>query len=161
MPHTVATLMLRLKPRRRWVQFGTRSMLALTTVCGILLGWRVNEVRRERDALAFVESLGGMVCFDYQCDFDKDGNLRFVDPTREPPGSSWLRSMVGDEYARHIVVIIVRGANVTDKDLERLTGLSGLVSLELPESMVTDAGLASLAEMRQLQTLNLHDTQVT
>jgi len=121
MPHPVATLMLRLKPKRRWMQFGTRSMLVLTTACGILLGWRANEVRRERDALAFVESLGGMACFDYQCDFDKDG-LRVVDPGREPPKSSWLRSMVGDEYFRHIVVIFVRSTNVTDKDLERITG---------------------------------------
>ncbi|HEX5445954.1 MAG TPA: hypothetical protein VFW87_19150 [Pirellulales bacterium] len=92
MPCTVAALMLRLKPKRRWVQFGARSMLVLTTACGILLGWRVNEVRRERDALVYVESLGGMACFDYQCDFDQEGNLRVVDPTRQPPRRSWLRS---------------------------------------------------------------------
>lgn len=161
MPYTVAKFMHRLRPKRRWMQFGTRSMLVLTTACGISLGWRVNEVRRERDALAFVESLGGMVCFDYQCDFDQDENLRVVDPGREPPRSSWLRSAFGEEYFRHIVVIFVGGANVTDKDLERFTGLSGLVSLDLPRSKVTDAGVASLARMRQLQMLNLNETQVT
>jgi hypothetical protein len=160
MPHPVATLTLRLKPKRRWLQFGTRSMLVLTTACGILLGWRVNEVRHQREVLAVVESLGGTVCFDYQCDLDED-DLRVVDPGREPPRSSRLRSMVGDEYFRHIVCIFVRGTDVTDKDLERFTGLSGLLSLDLPESKVTDAGLASLARMRQLQMLNLYDTQVT
>lgn len=161
MPHTFATLMHRVRPKRRWMQFGTRSMLALTTACGVLLGWRVNEVRREREALTYVESLGGMACFDYQCDFDQEENLRVVDPGRQPPRSSWLRSMIGDEYFRHIAVIFVGGVNVTDKDLVRFTGLSGLVSLELPKSKVTDAGVASLAGMRQLQMLNLHDMQVT
>jgi hypothetical protein len=156
----MANLLSKLKPKRRWVQFSMRTVLVLTTACGILLGWRANDVRRERDALALVESLGGYATFDYQCDFDKD-ELRVVDPGREAPRNSWLMSMVGEEYFRHIACIFFRDTSVTDKDLKRITGLAGLVSLDLPECKVTVAELTSLARMRQLQMLNLSDTQVT
>ncbi len=54
-------LVRRLKPHWRWTQSSIRSMLLLTAGRSIWLGLRVNEVRREREALALVASLGGQV----------------------------------------------------------------------------------------------------
>lgn len=141
------------------MQFGTRSMLVATTACGIWLGWRVNEVRHEREALAIVQSLGGKAFFDYQCNFDEP---RFtIHPHQKPTGNSWLRKAFGDEYFRHIASLDFRGTNLTDKDLKQIAGLSGLLMLDLAETQVTDAGLARLARMRQLRGLDLSRTQVT
>ena len=53
-----------------------------------------------------------------------------------------------------------RGPNVTDADLEQLTYLNGLPSLDLEKADVTDAGVEILNRLR-LQDLVLSETKVT
>jgi len=53
------------------------------------------------------------------------------------------------------------GSRITDADLaERLEGLMSLRELKLPDTNITDAGLAHLKNLTSLQTLCVHKTQV-
>ena len=50
------------KDRRRWLRFSLRTLLVLMTVLGVALGWlgvQVNRVRKQRDAVAWVQQVGG------------------------------------------------------------------------------------------------------
>lgn len=149
-----------LRPKRRWLRFGMRSMLLLTTVVGSWLGWQVNRVRREREALVLSASLGGKAYFDYQRERDPQHGYVIV-PDRKSPRTSWFKTTIGDEYFRSIVSIDLRGTNVTDDDLKVIAALPDVVTLELSNTKVTDVGLERLERARQLEYLDLSNTPIT
>ena len=50
------------KPRRRWFQYSLRTLLVLMLLACIGMGWiavKLQQVRRERAAVAAIEGLGG------------------------------------------------------------------------------------------------------
>ena len=52
------------QPRRRWFRFSLRTLFILVTVLSVPLGWvgwELNQVRKERHAIAWVEEMGGEV----------------------------------------------------------------------------------------------------
>ena len=53
------------------------------------------------------------------------------------------------------------GSDGTDAGVAHLKGLTQLQLLELGNTKVTDAGLANLKGLTQLQSLDLHGTQIT
>ena len=53
------------------------------------------------------------------------------------------------------------GLEITDADLARLRGLPQLESLEIADCPITDAGLANLAGLTELQILYLSDVPIT
>lgn len=56
----------------------------------------------------------------------------------------------------------MRSPDATDKDLQRLTPyLETATSLQLQYTKVTDAGLARLPEMNQLNYIDLYQTAIT
>ena len=61
----------------------------------------------------------------------------------------------------HYDFIILRGTEVTDADLACLPPLANIEWLDLSQTRITDVGLRHLKGMRQLRWLNLKETQVT
>ena len=58
---------------RRRFQFSIRSLLVLTVAVALPCSWLGVELRqamRQREAVAAIEKLGGMVFYDWQCDAD-------------------------------------------------------------------------------------------
>ncbi|HTI72820.1 MAG TPA: c-type cytochrome domain-containing protein [Candidatus Limnocylindria bacterium] len=55
----------------------------------------------------------------------------------------------------------LKGAEVTDKTIEPLKGITSLVEVRLGTTKVTDAGLASLKSLQYLEVLGLEQTAVT
>ena len=54
------------KPKRRWFQLRLRTLLALVTLASVPLGWvgwELDQRRREKVAIAWVEEMGGSVSF--------------------------------------------------------------------------------------------------
>ena len=49
------------KPRRRWFQYSLRTLLVLVTVLCVWLGVTVNRARKQREAVAAIQELGGTV----------------------------------------------------------------------------------------------------
>ena len=59
------------KPKRRWFQLRLRTLLVLVTLASVFLGrvgWELDQRRREKVAIAWVEEMGGKVSFEAEID---------------------------------------------------------------------------------------------
>ena len=136
------------KPRRRWFQYSLRTLLVLTLVVCIGMGWigvKMQQARKEREAVAAIEQLGGQAWWEYP---------RVESESR---GQAWLRKLLGDEILVHPDRVLIRN----DAGMEHLKGLTQLRKLWLQGTQVTDAGLKHVEVLTQLQFLRLADAEVT
>ena len=108
------------KPRRRWFQFSLRTLFVLLTVLCVWLAVTVNRARKQREAVAAIEAVGGMVLYEHQYD------------DSEPPGPKWLRELVGDEY--FVSVDVVFFVEATDADLEHMEAMKRAIKHTLGEA---------------------------
>src|SRR5687768_9282332 len=132
------------RPRsgRHSLRFSLRSLLVLTTILSVWLGVKVNQARRQKEAVAAIRELGALVHYEHQ----KHTSIPHVyDPAKELNVPNWLRELTGDDFFRTVVhVHFLRP--VTDKDLVHLAALSRIERLVLTDNQkaVTDAGMAHL-----------------
>ena len=84
-------------PKRRWLQFSLRTLFILTALLAVWLGFYVKRVRDQRETVAAILKAGGTVAYDYQSPpkVSPGGPLY---PTARPPGPSWLRNLIGEDY---------------------------------------------------------------
>jgi hypothetical protein len=139
------------KPRRRWMQFSLKGLMLLVVVAAIPCGWlkwKMVRKARERVAVAEIERVGGQVGYDWE-------------GKKEPPGSEWLRKLLGDDFFSSVVGVELQGHHVTDEWLTHLEPLSDLSKVSIHSADITDVGLAHLARLSNLTDLSLPDTQVT
>ena len=94
------------KPKRRWFRFSLRALLVLVTVLCVWLGFKVNAVRKQKEAIDAIMQAGGSFWFDYQYAVG-DSNLTNPDPDITPPGPTWLRKFLGDDYFRTPVFLMI------------------------------------------------------
>ncbi len=74
-------------------------------VCAIPCAWlgrKIEQKRREREAVEAIVKAGGKVQFDYEV-----GNS-----SAEPPGPRWLRTLLGERFFSDIIIIDLRRANI-------------------------------------------------
>jgi hypothetical protein len=156
------------KPKRRWFRFSLRTLLIVVTIVGVAAGWKMNQVRNLRCAVAEAQRLGAKITYAHELD---------TSPPVEPPGPKWLRQFVGDDFFEEVCQIqifndqanddtlaliaklprisslIVRSNAITDKGLASLAGASGLEALELSSANITASGYANLKGLRKLMTI--------
>ena len=171
------------KPKRRWFQYSVRTLLVVVTLCAVLCSWlavKMRNAERQREAVAAIHKMGGIVIYDWQVDA-----LGRQLPNAKPFGPAWLRSLLGDDFFASVAELRVHSkeftdallqdlipqakfrrvsiddTNVTDGGLEHLKKLTHLTFLSLGGTQVTDAGLAKLDRLTELQILFLDRTRVT
>ena len=130
------------KPRRRWFQFSLRTLLIVVTLSAVPLGWvgwKLEQGRRQRAAIAWVEKMGGTVAFVS------------VEET------SWWREWTDKLFGPSVREVDLRGTPVTD--LSPLAGLKNLDLLYLRNTQVSD--LSPLAELKNLKWLLLGNMSVS
>lgn len=163
-------------PRRfRWqrlVQYRLRTLVILTTVIAVWLGWWSHTARRQRAAVAAIKEAKGRVWYDFQ-----------VRQLKQPPNCPfWLVHALGVDYfasVEHLCIditddrlgdikclttvkwLVLTNTPVTDTILERLKGFTVLQGLCLDGTQVTDVGLEHLTGLAELRTLDLRSTKVT
>lgn len=168
---------------RRWLRYTLRSSLLIATVLCVVLGYKVNQVSRQRNAVRTLLKERAIVVFDYQ-----------FQSSQSPPGPTWLSSLLGPDFFAHVEmvsflvpmmggptsdninddllrqfralpqlkqVILQDCHQVTDVGLLHLVGLRRVEMLWLARTAVTDRGMDSVANMRLLKRLDLEDTAVT
>ena len=137
----------------RWrFQFGIRTLLVLVVAVALPCSWlgvEIGQAKREREAAASLEKLGGSV------------ERWSPDHWGTPSGPQWLCSVLGDNFFDGVWCASFPHTQVTDAGLEHLKGLSHLNTLNLDRTRVSDAGLKHLKGWSQLQCLSLVGTQVT
>src|ERR1700674_3567123 len=115
------------KPRRRWFQFSLRTLMLLMVVISVGLGFmgrKLQRVREQRQTVAAIQKLGGVVAYTYPASLFGGGS------SDAPPGPAWLTKMLGDDFWGIVDDIsIPNDGGLTDDDLEHLEGLHQLESL--------------------------------
>jgi hypothetical protein len=169
-----------LPKRRRFLQFSLGTLLLAVTLPGVWLGLEVNKARRQREAIAAIERLGGAVLYDYQFDAK---HTQIADAKSNVP--QWFRGGFGEEFYRKPVQIYMGGlklkagdlrpleslteldwlylgsCTLPDAELVHLKPLKKLRSLDLGGTPISDAGLAQLASLKRLEWLDLGTTEVS
>ncbi|MGD9720794.1 MAG: leucine-rich repeat domain-containing protein [Pirellulales bacterium] len=166
---------------RRWLRFSLRTLLVLLTVVAVWLGFAADRAHRQRRIVAELRETRSVVEYDWQQrDPSKPKPPRGT--IREAPGPRWLRKLVGDEYFQHVVTVMVSEyrpgarflshiddlpeltnlqvvhAHTNDDDLRaigRLRKLQFLLVTSLDRGGFTDAGVAHLAQLKQLENLTI------
>ena len=159
---------------RRLFQYRLRTLLILTTIIAVLLGWWSYKARQQREAVAALKKVGGFFSYDF--------HEKGLD--RPPYWPVWLVDRVGVDYFANVEAgdfvnnstdaglenlecltslkeISLDRTHVTDKSLEYMKGLTKLRLIGLSETKVTDAGLEFLQDLIALETLNLDNTHVS
>jgi hypothetical protein len=153
------------KRKRRWFQFSLRSLLILVMLVSIVCSWGTVRLRRalkRNAAVQTIKEFGGRVFYDYQ--FDRERQLQSGAEAREP---NWERRLLGEPAVENVYGVWFMAGNggptrVTDADLERIAVLTEVRSLVLHRcSQVTDAGVAYLAQFKELELLYLTGTRIT
>ena len=116
-------------------------VFVLTTILCIWLGFKVHQVKQQREAVAWVEAHGGMVAYQHE---------------KIPHGPKWLRDLFGVDY-------FVKPFRVTlDSDhpesFSQLAKLPELTEVEVSSKSVRD--VSPLAELRDLEYLALNCDEV-
>jgi len=72
------------KPKRRWFRFSLRTLLVLATIACAGFGWlgvKMQQARRQQQAVEKLEKLGARVVYDYQIDPDRGWFMDSAVPT--------------------------------------------------------------------------------
>lgn len=178
---------------RRWLQFCLRTLLVLMTLFALWLGYQVDRVRQQTALVAAIDAAHRdgycqicRVMYDYQ--FNPAG--KFL-AKATPPGPTWLRKLIGDEYFRRVrgIHLNVNHANVLEN--VRLSGFCDLEDFQVgfhpalsaspnwcpfvyprsfaglgthkivPPPLIHDKELAELSRLLKLKTLILYNADIT
>src|SRR5262245_16466802 len=142
----------RLRPHR--LRFSLRTLLFMMLVLGAFFGWFGKiaiQARRQQKIVAMIHEMGGEVAYRHS-----KGTFETV-----PPRGPWLlRSIFGDaafcevEYVHFL-------KDASDADFARLVGLERLQYVTASGPKITDDGLAHLARLPALSSLNLIRPTIT
>ena len=152
---------------RRFFRIGIGTLLVLVSILCLWFGLVVNPVLQQRQVVEFVKNSGGTVHFEHEAyrwplphpEFSSD--LTF-DESKEVPGPSWLKYLIGEDLFRKPVMI-----DLAEKEAGQVNNLRALVKLDdvlwlnLAFNEVTDEGLAPIGEMNQLRVLCLDRNRLT
>jgi hypothetical protein len=155
--------------RRRWLQFSLRSVLVITALIAVALGWG-NQLARRYDARQRIEQLpikieveagpawitdrfgaGIGKYFDQLVSIDFTG----CDDLSGPIDLDGLLLPNLNRQSALRKLNLGRLCEVDDRYLAAIGGLDQLEELILDETNVTDDGLRHLSGLRQLKTLSL------
>ena len=137
------------KPRR-WFRFRLRTLLIMLTLLSVPLGWvgwELDQRRREKDVVAWIEGLDSQVNMSASVSFmNKLLNERsWWEKTKD----SWFGERVLKAYL----------TTMTVSDISPLAKLKKLKRLRLDHTQVSD--LAPLAELKNLEHLHFGSTEVS
>jgi len=142
------------KPRRRWLQFSLKTLLALVVLLSLPLAWlgsKLDHKRRESEAVTAIEKLNAWVEYDWSAKSDT-----------EAPGPNWLRRWLGNDFFATVKRVTFRtGNDLTDAELVHFERLNGVKELNLQDAYVTNAGVFRLAQLKAMRVLKLEGTHVT
>lgn len=154
---------------RRWHRISVRGLIVLVLVLGGCLGWLAHlarQARIQRDAVAAITRVGGSALYDWQF----EGNRFRLKPgtniiSNEVPG--WPRGLVDrlgvDAFGSVTQVSFRRLPRAlspaeSEEVLAQIGHLSRLKQLTLINVPVTDAGLAQLEGLTNLESFMLRGT---
>jgi hypothetical protein len=130
------------KRKRRRLQWSLRLLLLFTAVCAVGMRfllvpyWREATVRRWLDEIE-------------------------ASTTTAVVGPAWIRKIIGERFFERVVGVDFWDCSVSDDDLEKLTRLPKLATVNLRKAPIGDSALERLSHVESLRELVLIGTAVT
>ncbi len=125
---------------RRWrLQFSLRLVIGAITVSAVLLGVRMYDAAREKQATARVRALGGITVLG-----------------AETPSPRVLKPL----FFSRVFAADLTGTKATNEDLLPLAGLKRLETLKLGRTRITSGAIEPLTGLSRLERLCVEDTQI-
>ena len=151
---TQTTNPIKTKPRR-WIRFRLRTLLIILTLLSVPLcwvGWELDQRRKEKAVVAWVEEMGGEVV-------SNSSSFRFFYNVESilPIERNWWEKTTDKWFGERVRFVIIYSTQVSD--LSHLAELKKLEYLELYDTQVSD--LSPLAELMSLEALCLESTNVS
>ncbi len=144
------------------LRFSLRTLLVGILILGSALGWLGALFKRthdQREAVRRIESLGGLVSYDYIADWLKtNSDGRNVRPS--PPGNRLIRAIVGDDVYAHVAVVYF-AKPISEADLMVVEELLDVTHVGIGDGAISSKGLVHLAALGSLRSLGLDGTTVT
>src|SRR6266700_3862204 len=115
------------KRKRRWFQFSLRTLMIFTLVVAVACAWlgrKIEQKRREREAVTAIVKLGGEAHYDYQHQLGSNGEPQL---DAKPTGPDWLRSLLGENFFNEVVFVPFESrVGIGDSALEQIEPLTEL-----------------------------------
>ncbi len=141
--------------RRRWFRISLRTLLLLVTLLCIWLGVKVNQARRQKEAIAALKSIGLRIDFYHQ-----RRDQGFPDSSAEPPAPTWLRQITGDDFFQRVCSLGGNNPDFTDDHAAHLSALDHLMYLTIGDSPASDEALAQIGNTSSLEIVHFFNTPV-
>lgn len=148
----------------KWRRYSLRTILIVVTILCILLGRIVTTASRQRNARHELQRLGVSVMYEHQWTYS--GTPRSLASRLLEP----LTRYINPDFLLPVHVVRTRyleapslkaGAKYTSADvIEPISQLSGIRSLSLTHTEVTNKDIARLAKLPDLASLDLHMTKM-
>jgi Leucine-rich repeat (LRR) protein len=131
----------------KYLRFSLKAFLVLLTIFCVWLGKISIDARRQKEAVAWIESL--------------DGFAEEIDPSTGNPATvstneQWWRDRLGEHYFARINYVYVYGTHLND--ISMLTNLPDLEEVELWECNVKD--ISALSSLKHLKRLYLDENHI-
>ena len=140
------------RSRRRWLRFGVRSVLILTTIMAILMAYVLSPLLDHSNQQGLVKTASAM-------------GIEIETHQSVPRDFSLARSFIGlfkpEILSAPIYEFDASNTALKDQDVEKLQGIRHVVSLDLSNTAITDKALDSITKFRRLQILKLNNTAVS
>ena len=140
------------RSRRRWLRFGVRSVLILTTIMAILMAYVLSPLLDHSNQQGLVKTASAM-------------GIEIETHQSVPRDFSLARSFIGlfkpEILSAPIYEFDASNTALKDQDVEKLQGIRHVVSLDLSNTAITDKALDSITKFRHLQILKLNNTAVS
>ena len=135
--------------RRRRLRVSLRGLMALILAIGVGLAWHLGQLRTQGSAVATIRKAGGGVAYDFQ--FSRDpAVMRRIARNTQPPGPTWLRRWLGDDWFRTAVhVELLRPS--TPEVLAAVGRLHGLVQLRVGDTTGLAGAWGPVGRLRRLE----------
>src|SRR5262249_51990177 len=131
------------------------GLMVLVLFLGGGFGWVVRRTHIQRDAVAAIRRGGGAVVYDWQSpngQFNKNAN---------PPGPRWLVDALGPDFLGSVKAAQI-GPRDADAVMAHIGQLHRLEELSIrPRSTLTNAGMVHLRGLARLKTFGIGDAKIT
>ena len=133
---------------RRWqrfLRFSVRGLIVLVLLIGAGLGWLVRSARIQREVVAEIKNARGNVAYIWE-----SSNGKFI-PAGRPWAPRWLVDLIGVDYFGHVTVAwIGPSSTVTDAVMAKVGRMTQLQNLIIDYTSVGDTGMVHLSGLRKL-----------
>jgi Leucine Rich repeat len=147
---------------RRWIlAIVTFALLGLGTWCCL----QAAHARSQREMVREILSAGGLIRYDWQ-PFDRRYLGHYLplydrDHPAIPPGPTWLRQVLGDDYFQTVVAVALRRRDTDSVLRDVVYHLPSVEEIYLDGSPLSDAGLQGITALRHLKVLALEKTHIS